>query len=149
MAYSITCTDAGEDCAFACTAPTEEELMQHIQMHASVGHPGMELTPEKISQVQGVIRTVWLRSARCCQGGDQPQTRLEACRTRPWCCRCSGDVNESHHGAAAWRTLVLAATGPFLVAADTFGPKSLVHYEPSYSRLSRLTGQDQPRHHAL
>jgi predicted small metal-binding protein len=49
MAYSITCVDAGEDCSFACTAPTQEELMQHIQMHASVGHPGMELTPEKVS----------------------------------------------------------------------------------------------------
>ena len=56
MAYSITCVDAGEDCSFACTAPTQEELMQHIQMHASVGHPGMELTPEKVSQVQSVIR---------------------------------------------------------------------------------------------
>jgi predicted small metal-binding protein len=57
LAYSITCVDAGEDCSFACTSPTEDELMQHIQMHASVGHPGMDLTAEKISQVKSVIRT--------------------------------------------------------------------------------------------
>ena len=56
MAYSISCTDAGEDCSFAVTAPTEDELMQHIQLHASLGHPDMELTAEKIAQVKGVIR---------------------------------------------------------------------------------------------
>lgn len=52
------CSDAGPDCPFAVTTTTEDELMQHVAAHASAAHPDMELTPETIAQVRGLIRTV-------------------------------------------------------------------------------------------
>ena len=58
MAYSLNCSDAGQDCPFAVTTKTEDELMQHVAAHASAAHPDMELTPETIAQVKGLIRTV-------------------------------------------------------------------------------------------
>lgn len=57
MAYSISCRDAGQDCDFAVTTSTEDELMQHVAAHASASHPDMELTPETVSQVKGLIKT--------------------------------------------------------------------------------------------
>lgn len=58
MPYSLNCSDAGQDCPFAVTTKTEDELMQHVASHASAAHPDMELTPETIAQVKGLIRTV-------------------------------------------------------------------------------------------
>ena len=58
MPYSLSCSDAGQDCPFAVTTKTEDELMQHVASHASAAHPDMELTPEAIAQVKGLIRTV-------------------------------------------------------------------------------------------
>ncbi|MGO9876771.1 MAG: DUF1059 domain-containing protein [Acidimicrobiia bacterium] len=45
-------------CPFAVTTKTEDELMQHVAAHASTAHPDMELTPDTIAQVKGLIRTV-------------------------------------------------------------------------------------------
>lgn len=58
MAYSLKCADAGQDCPFSVTTATEDELMQHVAVHASVAHPDMELTPETLAQVKGLVRTV-------------------------------------------------------------------------------------------
>jgi predicted small metal-binding protein len=58
MAYSIRCADTGADCSGAFTAETEDELMQHVQIHASVAHPDMELTPETVAQVKSLVRVV-------------------------------------------------------------------------------------------
>jgi predicted small metal-binding protein len=58
MAYSIRCADSGADCAGAFVTETEEELLQHVQMHASVAHPEMALTPEAVTQIKGLVRTV-------------------------------------------------------------------------------------------
>ena len=55
MPYSLNCSDAGQDCPFAVTTSTEDELMQHVAAHASAAHPDMELTPETIAQVKGLI----------------------------------------------------------------------------------------------
>jgi predicted small metal-binding protein len=44
--------------SFAVTTNTEDELMQHVAAHASAAHPDMDLTPETIAQVKGLIRTV-------------------------------------------------------------------------------------------
>ena len=57
MPYDLRCADTGTECAFACTTQTEDELMQHVQVHASVAHPDMELTPETVAQVKSLIRT--------------------------------------------------------------------------------------------
>jgi predicted small metal-binding protein len=55
--YELKCADSGAECAFAVTAQTEDELMQHVQLHASVAHPDMELTPETVAQVKSLVRT--------------------------------------------------------------------------------------------
>jgi predicted small metal-binding protein len=58
MAYSIRCAEIGAECAGALTAETEDALMQHVQIHASVAHPEMELTPETVERVKRVVRVV-------------------------------------------------------------------------------------------
>jgi predicted small metal-binding protein len=57
VAYSIHCRDAGQDCDFAVTTSTEDELMQHVASHAAAAHPDMELTPETVSQVKSLVTT--------------------------------------------------------------------------------------------
>ena len=57
MAYSVKCADTGSDCAFSVTTATEDELMEHVQMHASTAHPEMEMTPETAAHVKSLIRT--------------------------------------------------------------------------------------------
>jgi len=57
VAYSLSCSDSGQDCSFSVTTSTEDELMQHVAAHAAVAHPDMELTPETIAQVKSLIRT--------------------------------------------------------------------------------------------
>lgn len=57
MAYTLACADTGSDCAFSVTAATEDELMKHVQMHASAAHPEMELTPETVAHVKSFVRT--------------------------------------------------------------------------------------------
>jgi predicted small metal-binding protein len=59
VAYSIRCADSGADCPGVFTTDTEDELMQHVQMHASVAHPEMTLTPETLEQIKGLVQTVW------------------------------------------------------------------------------------------
>ena len=58
MAYSINCADGGAACSGSFTADSQDELMQHIQLHASVAHPEMEMTPETVEQVKSLIREV-------------------------------------------------------------------------------------------
>jgi predicted small metal-binding protein len=54
--YSLDCRDAGQNCAFAVTTETEDELMQHVATHAAAAHPDMELTPETVASVKSLIR---------------------------------------------------------------------------------------------
>jgi predicted small metal-binding protein len=56
VAYSLNCKDAGQDCAFAVTAGSEDEVMQHVATHAAAAHPDMELTPETVANVKSLIR---------------------------------------------------------------------------------------------
>ena len=58
MAYSIRWADTGAECSAAFTTETEDELIQHVQIHASVAHPEMELTPETVEQVKSLVRVV-------------------------------------------------------------------------------------------
>lgn len=56
MSYTLNCADTGNDCAFHLTTSSEEEMMQHVQMHAATAHPEMELNPETVAQVKSLIR---------------------------------------------------------------------------------------------
>jgi predicted small metal-binding protein len=57
MAYELNCADTGSDCSFSVRAETEDEVMQHVATHASIAHPDLELTPETIDTIKGLIRT--------------------------------------------------------------------------------------------
>jgi len=37
---------------------TEDEQLQHVQMHAAFAHPDMTFTPEVVEQMKGLVRTV-------------------------------------------------------------------------------------------
>jgi len=43
VAFSMRCADAGVDCAGFFTTQTEEELLRHIEVHASVAHPELDI----------------------------------------------------------------------------------------------------------
>ena len=42
MAYEISCADSGANCPGSFKTETKDELMEHIKIHASRAHPGME-----------------------------------------------------------------------------------------------------------
>jgi predicted small metal-binding protein len=57
MAYTLRCADSGMDCPGQFTTKTEDELMQHVELHVREAHPDMELTPETTAMVKGLVRT--------------------------------------------------------------------------------------------
>ena len=57
MSYSLTCADSGADCPGQFTTKTEDELMQHLQVHAATAHPDMELNEETVTAIKGLIKT--------------------------------------------------------------------------------------------
>jgi len=57
MTYSIRCADSGADCPAVFTTESEGELMQHVQMHAQVAHPTLDLTEETVAQIKSLVTT--------------------------------------------------------------------------------------------
>lgn len=57
MAYSLACADTGVDCPGAFTTETQEELMEHIEIHGKHSHPDMELTDELREQLMARVKT--------------------------------------------------------------------------------------------
>jgi predicted small metal-binding protein len=53
-AYSIRCADAGTDCPGSFTTETKEELIKHVELHASEAHPDLDLQPE---QVEALVKS--------------------------------------------------------------------------------------------
>lgn len=59
MAKSLACADLGmAGCPGSFTVETEDELWQHVDIHAKVAHPELEMTPEMIEQAKGLVKTV-------------------------------------------------------------------------------------------
>ncbi len=58
MAFTINCADAGQDCPAAFTTETQEELLEHIEMHATRAHPDMKLDAQAREQIKGLVKTV-------------------------------------------------------------------------------------------
>jgi predicted small metal-binding protein len=56
MAYQLTCADTGAKCPFTVTTESREELMAHVQIHASTAHP--EMAPPPPDVVEKLIKTV-------------------------------------------------------------------------------------------
>jgi predicted small metal-binding protein len=57
MSFSIRCADSGADCPAVFTTQTEDELMDHIRVHAAAAHPDLELTPETRDMIRGLVRS--------------------------------------------------------------------------------------------
>jgi len=58
MAKSINCHDAGKDCGWSATAPTEDELMVKIEEHVLAEHKEIELNPENIANIKTLIKEI-------------------------------------------------------------------------------------------
>ena len=58
MAKQISCRDFGMECPGQFKVETEDELMQHVEIHAKVAHPEVPITPEFREQVKSLIKTV-------------------------------------------------------------------------------------------
>lgn len=58
MAMKLSCADTGAKCQFEVTADTEDELMEHVQVHAKHAHPEMAANPPSPETIQKLIRQV-------------------------------------------------------------------------------------------
>jgi predicted small metal-binding protein len=58
MTKSISCSDAGKECTWSATAPTEEELMSKVTEHVKEEHKEIELNSESISSIKSLIRDI-------------------------------------------------------------------------------------------
>lgn len=55
MAHSLRCADTGADCPGQFTTETEDELMQHVQLHATTSHPDMALDAATVDQIKSLV----------------------------------------------------------------------------------------------
>lgn len=56
MTKTISCKDAGKDCAWSASTETEEELMSLVTEHVLAEHKEIELTSENISNIKSLIK---------------------------------------------------------------------------------------------
>ena len=56
MAVSIRCADFSNECPAQFTAPDENELLQHVELHTRTAHQPMEWTPELVEVVKTHVR---------------------------------------------------------------------------------------------
>ena len=58
MAKSISCSNAGKDCKWSASAPTEEELMEKVTQHVIEEHKEIELNAKSISSIKSIIKDI-------------------------------------------------------------------------------------------
>ena len=63
MTKTYTSRDVGVDCDWKTSGANEDEVMATIQEHAAQQHPTIELTPELVDSVRGVIKDEFLDRA--------------------------------------------------------------------------------------
>ncbi len=56
MTKTYTCQDVGVNCDWKTSGETEDEVMANIEVHAAQIHPDIELTPDLVVAVRGVIK---------------------------------------------------------------------------------------------
>jgi predicted small metal-binding protein len=56
MAKQIACNDIMAGCAFKASAPTEEDLMKQVVVHAGEAHGVHDVTPELAAKVKAAIQ---------------------------------------------------------------------------------------------
>ncbi|MCH6547372.1 MAG: DUF1059 domain-containing protein [Gemmatimonadetes bacterium] len=55
MAFSIRCADAGTDCPGEFKTESQEEWMEHVELHASRAHPDMKLDEATWQQLASLV----------------------------------------------------------------------------------------------
>jgi predicted small metal-binding protein len=58
MAFKLVCAETGAKCPFEVVAPTKEELLQHVMIHAKMSHPEMAATPPPPEMLAQLIHQV-------------------------------------------------------------------------------------------
>jgi predicted small metal-binding protein len=58
VAFKLVCADTGAKCPFEVVAPTREELMEHVAVHAKMAHPEMAAAPPSPETIAKLIQTV-------------------------------------------------------------------------------------------
>lgn len=58
MSYRLRCADTGADCPAEFTTRSEEELLEHVKLHASSEHPDLTLDEATVAQVKGAVQQV-------------------------------------------------------------------------------------------
>ena len=58
MAYAMACADLGAPCPGSFTTESEDELWQHVSLHAQQAHPDMQMTPEVMALAKTKVRQV-------------------------------------------------------------------------------------------
>jgi predicted small metal-binding protein len=56
MGYSFTCADTGADCPGEFKSSTQEELMQHLQVHVGAAHAELANDPAMAAQVGSLVK---------------------------------------------------------------------------------------------
>jgi predicted small metal-binding protein len=58
MALKLVCAETGAKCPFEVVAPTKEELMEHVAVHAKMAHPEMAANPPSPEMIEKLVHQV-------------------------------------------------------------------------------------------
>lgn len=58
MAYKLVCAETGAKCPFEVVAPTQDELMEHVRVHAKMAHPEMAANPPSPEMIAKLVHNV-------------------------------------------------------------------------------------------
>ena len=58
MALKLVCAETGAKCPFEVVAPTKEELMEHVGIHAKMAHPEMAANPPTPETIEKLVHQV-------------------------------------------------------------------------------------------
>lgn len=56
MPFSLRCADSGVDCPGMFVAETEQELIEHVEIHAAIAHPDIEMTTDVLESAKTLIK---------------------------------------------------------------------------------------------
>jgi len=58
MALKLVCAETGAKCPFEVVAPTKEELMEHVGIHAKMAHPETASNPPSPEMIGKLVHQV-------------------------------------------------------------------------------------------
>lgn len=58
MPFRLSCAESGASCPFEVVAPTREELLEHVKVHAKMSHPEMADKPPSPEMIEKLIHVV-------------------------------------------------------------------------------------------